>query len=143
MGYLLTKKAADSNDKGSIELGTLLGGGAASGGLAVSGILGNNILQKKLLADSNFRNAVQNDANKIGKKLIKITGGNEGWLAKRLLKTAPGEISMAPTALFKTLGRGATFGAGFKNLKLPGKLKALGLVAAPLAAGGLIDAAID
>jgi len=143
MGYLLTKKAADSNDKGSIDLGKLLGGGVAVGGLTGSGVIGNSILQKKLFTDSNFSNAVRDDANKIGEKLIKMTGGDKGWLAKRLWKTVPGEINVVPTALAKTLGRGATFGAGFKNLKLPGKLKALGLLAVPLAGGGIYDAAID
>lgn len=143
MGYLLTKQAVDSSDKESIDLGKFLGGGLAGGGLAGTLAVGNSLLDKKLRADSSFRNAVAADSAKMGEKLIKMTGGDEGWLAKRLWKDVPGKFDIAPTALNKIIGKGLGFGAGFKNLKLPGKLKALGLVAAPLAAGGLIDAAVD
>ena len=154
MGYLLTKQADMVPDKTSLGIpymkptdsetvGNILGGGIAGGGLIGSAAIGNSLLEKKLRTDSSFRNAVTADSHKIGEKLIKMTGGDEGWLAKRLWKDVPGKLDIAPTALNKTIGKGIGFSAGFKNLKLLGKLKALGLLAAPLAAGGLIDAAVD
>jgi hypothetical protein len=151
MGYLLTKKAEATIEKTSLgvpyvkpdkeTVGDIFAGLTAGTGLAVSGLLGDGLLHEKLFADGDFRRAVHKDFDKVFNKLIQKTGGDEGWLAKRLWKVVP-EKGYSPTLLGKILGKGTQFGAGFKNLKWPGKLKALGLVAAPLAAGGLIDAAV-
>lgn len=152
MGYLLTKKAEATIEKTILGIpyakpdketvGDILAGLTAGGGLAASGIIGNGLLREKLFANGDFRRAAEADANKALYKLVQKTGGDEGWLAKRLWKFVP-EEGIAPTVLGKILDKGALYGASFKNLKWPGKLKALGLVAAPLAAGGLIDAAIN
>lgn len=139
MGYLLTKQAADSSDKESIDLGKLLGGGIAGGGLAGTLAAGNSLFQKKLMNDAAYAgNVIESNMNMI-EKLQKSKNSAAQWLLNHLTKPVPGKDALAPTLL----GKGMQLTSGFKNLKLPGKLKALGLVAAPLAAGGLIDAAID
>lgn len=143
MGYLLTKKAADSNDKITIDSGKILGAGTVGGGLALGKSFVDKKLRKKFYSDLNFRNAFNADADALANKLIDATGGTKGWLLKNLWKAFPGESHYAPTRLGKLLSRGIGYTAGFKNLKLPGKLKALGLLAAPLAAGGVVDAVID
>lgn len=143
MGYLLTKKAANSNDKGSIDLGKILGGGVAGGGLLAGKMVVDDAIKNKVLSNSGFKKAVEGDSQVILNKLIKMTGGDKGWLARNLWKAVPGESHYVPSLLNKAVATGTAYTAGFKNLKLPGKLKALGLLAAPLAAGGLIDAAVD
>lgn len=135
MGYLLTKQATDSNDKGSIDLGKLLGGGLAGGGLAGSLAAGNSLFNKKLMNDATYAENVINSVEKMSDRLAKSKNSAAQWLFKKL--STPDSKTSA------LLGKGALLAHGFKNLQLPGKLKALGLVAAPLAAGGLIDAAVD
>lgn len=139
MGYLLTKQATDSSDKGSIDLGKLLGGGIAGGGLAGSLAAGNSLFQKKLMNDAAYAEKVLDSNINMVEKLQKSKNSAAQWLLKHLTKPVPGTDAMAPTLLSK----GMTLSHGFKHLQLPGKLKALGLVAAPIAAGGLINAAID
>lgn len=153
MGYLLTKKAEATIEKTSLGIpyvkpdrettGNILAGLTAGGGLAASGMFGDGLFKDKLLADANFRHAVRDDSMKLKKKILEMAGGDEGWLAKRLYKTVPGEVDRVPTLLNRIIARGSAYSAGFKHLKWPGKLKALGLLAAPIAAGGLVDAAIN
>lgn len=135
MGYLLTKQATDSNDKGSIDLGKLLGGGLTGGGLAATGAIGNSLFQKKLMNDAAYAGNVIESNMDLVEKLQKSKNSAAQWLFKKL--STPDSKTAA------MFGRGMTLAHGFKHLQLPGKLKALGLVAAPIAAGGIVNAAVD
>lgn len=151
MGYLLTKQADTVIDKtilgtpyvkpaDSETAGNILGGLVAGGGLAGAGAVGNSLFQKKLLNDMAFETAVDDDLQKVYNKITKSDKPFYKWLNKLIYKPA---LAGEATVLGKGIGKGIAFASGFRHLKLPGKLKALGLVAAPLAAGGLIDAAVD
>ena len=63
-----------------------------------------------------------------------------GLSDKTIAKLIKGHLAKRAPEL---TGKGIQLAAGFKNLRLPGKLKALGLLASPLAAGGIVDAAVD
>lgn len=150
MGYLLTKQADMVQDKTPLGIpymkpndsetaGNILGGLVAGGGLAGTGVIGNSLFKKKLLNDKVYNRAVMKDMLKIMQNLHKSDNAASKWLRENMFKSIQGSYSKNPTLL----GKGTMLATGFKNLKLPGKLKALGLVAAPFAAGGLIDAAVD
>lgn len=141
MGYLLTKQAETNVQPADSEIaGNILGGLVAGGGLAGTGAIGNSLFKKKLLNDAAFEVAVKGDLAKLTQKLYASDKPVHKWLFKHMFKPIPGNPNLIRNTL---LGHGATLASGFKNLKLPGKLKALGLVAAPLAAGGLVDAAVN
>lgn len=150
MGYLLTKQADVVYDKTPLGIpyvkpadsetaGNILGGLVAGGGLAGTTAIGNSLFKKKILNDKVYKRAIEKDMLKIMQNLHKSNGTVSKWLRESMFKSVPGSSFYKPTLL----GRGTLLTRGFKHLKLPGKLKALGLVAAPLAAGGLIDAAVD
>ena len=146
MGYLLTKQADMVPDKTSLGIpytkpadseiaGNILGGLVAGGGLAGSSAIGNSLFKNKLLNDKVYRDAVNMSTHKMVTNMSKSNNPVSQWLLKHMFKPGTSELSV--------LGKGTHLAHGFKALKLPGKLKALGLLAAPLAAGGLIDAAVD
>lgn len=146
MGYLLTKQADVVYDKTPLGVpyvkpadsetaGNILGGLVAGGGLAGTTAIGNSLFKKKLMNDAAYAENVINSVEKMSDRLAKSKNSAAQWLFKKL--------STPDTKISALLGKGTLLAHGFKNLKLPGKLKALGLVAAPLAAGGLIDAAVD
>lgn len=150
MGYLLTKQADVVPAETSLgipylkptdneSVGNMLGGLVAGTGLAGAGAIGNSLFKNKLLKDKAFSDAVENNIDDVMQKLRKSNGKFSKWLLDHMYKAAPDKNFYTPSALHKGLKRVV----GFKHLKLPGKLKALGLLAAPLAAGGLIDAAVD
>lgn len=150
MGYLLTKQADVVYDKTPLGIpyvkpadsetaGNILGGLVAGGGLAGTTAIGNSLYKKKLIKDRAFTTAVEDDLTKILQKLDTDKPVHK-WLSNLMFKPMPDNPGIYKTRL---LGRGAGLASGFKHLKLPGKLKALGLLAAPIAAGGLVDAAVD
>lgn len=155
MGYLLTKQADTVKDKTSLGIpylkpadsetaGNILGGLVAGGGLAGAGAIGDSLFKNKALSDMSYGTAVANDMTEAISKITKSDKPFYKWLNKLMFKPAlAGEVLGETTSLGKIIGRGIGYASGFKHLQLPGKLKALGLVAAPLAAGGLIDAAVD
>lgn len=133
MGYLLTKKAETNVQPADSETaGNILGSLVAGGGLAGTGAIGNSLFKKKLLNNAAYSNAVDEDTIKMMQKIYKSDNAIAKLIKGPLAKRTP-----------ELTSKGIQLAAGLKNLRLPGKLKALGLLAAPLAAGGLVDAAVD
>lgn len=152
MAYLLkcaasaeTVPIANDSSWSSAEKGALLGGLLTIPGLGYTGKKAINRFKDKLLND--FSYALRTGTSHLSQleTLKKLTGGNKSpfnW-DNYLVK---GKLLPKLTPFGKGVN-GASFAlAGFRNLKLPGKLKALGLLAAPFATipvGAGIGSALD
>ena len=150
MGYLLTKQADAVSSPTPLGIpytkindrevaGNVLGGLIAGGGLAATGTIGNSLFEKKYLNDKAYSRAIIRSEMKMMDKMNKSKSPIIAWLRDCMTKPVPGSSDIKLSAL----GKGMHLAHGFRWLRGPGKLKALGLVAAPLVAGGTVATAIE
>lgn len=154
MSYLLKRAAvaipqppATDNDSWSgAEKGALIGGLLTLPGMGYAGKKALERFKKKLLTDLKYAfNTGSTHFSQLA-SLRKATGGDKSpfkW--SNYLTTAKSKIPKL-TLLGKGVNGASLALAGFRNLKLPGKLKALGLLAAPFATipvGAGIGSALD